>query len=169
MLVAASYWEQAGDQTFNRPALSEAASQFERAVQCLRSLRESDENKLRQLDMQVKLTHVAMARYGHAHPITVAANVASRALLDSVGETPHRFPVLYSSYAVKFVVGEHRSALTEANAMCDEAERNADRVQKLIAYRVRGTSQVMMGDFRPAESTLEHAFGHSIPSPSHTA
>jgi len=79
MLVAAGYWEQAGDQAFNRPALSEAANQFERAVQCLRSLPESAESRLRELDLRVKLSHVAMLRHGQAHSITAAANTAARA------------------------------------------------------------------------------------------
>jgi hypothetical protein len=70
---------------------------------------------------------------------------------------------LYGNYAFKLIAGDHRSALAEANAMCDEAERSANRVQKLIAYRLRGTSQVIMGDFRAGESTLEHAFSHFDP------
>ena len=84
-------------------------------------------------------------------------------LLDSVGETPHRFPVLYGNYVFNLVAGEHSIALTDANAMCDEAERSGDRVQKLIAYRLLGTSQVIKGDFRAAESTFAHAFSHFDP------
>lgn len=163
MQVAAGYWEKAGDQALNRPALSEAANQFERAVQGLRSLPENADRRLRELDLRVKLSHVAMARHGHAHPITVAANKAAHGLLDCVGETPHRFPVLYGNYVFNLVAGEHSIALTDANAMCDEAERSGVRVQKLIAYRLRGTSQVVMGDFRAGESTLEHAFSHFDP------
>jgi len=169
IVPAVGYWEQAGDQAFNRPAVSEAANHFERALQCLELGRKNTaasddtDNLSRELDLRVKLSHVIRLRHGFGHPFTAAANVAAYELLDSVGETPHRFPVLFNHYVLKFVNGEHASAFADANALCEEAERSADRVQNLIALRGRGTSQIILGDFGGGGATLEQAFAHYDP------
>jgi class 3 adenylate cyclase/tetratricopeptide (TPR) repeat protein/energy-coupling factor transporter ATP-binding protein EcfA2 len=154
---AVDYWRQAGDEAVGRPAFIEAISHFQRAAQCVRALGESVVNKSRELDLLVRLSHAALAFHGYAHPTNVEAITAARALLDAVGETPHRFPVLYGNWVVNHVRGEHVAALGVAEDMCLQAERDGIRVHRLNAYRVRGASRTVMGDFLAAEPDLEHA------------
>ena len=160
---AIDYWIQAGDQAVARPAFDEAISHYKRVTQCIESLNSNAELKSLKLDVLVKLSNASTARFGYSHPETVKAKIAARKMLDTMGETKHRVPLLYGSWVTNHVIGDHTSALTDAKSLSSDAERSGNRVHGLIGYRLLGSSLEMMGELEAAEHNFAKAYALNIP------
>ena len=154
-LLAASYWEEAGNAATERAAFSEAIGHFAKGIECVRVLDDTEDVRMRELNMLVKQGHASTALNGFAHPATVAANAGAWALLDRVGETPYRFPVLYGHWVILHAIGQHPAAMADARAVEIEAQRNQSRVQMLMAARMMAASMTMLGELSEAVNHFE--------------
>ena len=152
---AIKYWEMAGDNSRIRAAFHEACGQYERTIECFESLDNSTELVSRKLDVVVKMASASMTGFGYAHPTTVKANTVARKLLDDVKKSPHRFPILYGSWVKNHVGGNVAHSMVDSEEMCREADRSDDRVKNLIAYRVRGATNVVCANHDRADTDFE--------------
>lgn len=157
ILEAIKYWEIAGDNSNMRAAFHEATGQYEKAIECFDALDSTEELAARELDVVVKLASASMTGFGYAHPTTARANAIARRALDDVKETPHRFPILYGSWVKNHVAGELNGSLVDGEEMVREAVRSGDRVQMLVAYRVRGASYAMSAQHANADADFSQA------------
>ncbi len=152
---ALALWEEAGMRAMEQASFTEAIAHFASGAECAKLLPDSEQARLLELNLHVKQSHASTAVNGFAHPTTVKANIAARALLNTVGESPYRFPVLYGHWVIMHAAGQHPAALQNAREMAAEAEREDDRIQRSIAYRTLGASQTMMGDYVGALEQFE--------------
>lgn len=152
---AANYWERAAIDASKNAAYAESIRYFDKAVQCTHKLENNSESRTRELNLLVGKTHASTALNGFAHPATVQINFAAHALLDQVGETPFRFPVLYGHWVISHAMGKHPDALKDANAMKVEAQQTGDRERLIIAHRVQSASETMTGSFQRARENYQ--------------
>ncbi len=154
--IAIQHYEDAGVLAAKNAAFTEAISHFEQAVQLTREVEDTRVVRAKELSLLVQQAHASTAVNGFAHPTTVRSNIAARQLLDRVGDTPYRFPILYGHWVISYAMGKHRKALRDATEMLSAGEKSKDRTLMLVANRVLGSSRTMMADF---DRALEN-FGH---------
>ena len=152
--VAMEQWSNAATSAIERAAYREAIAHLDKAIVCSHQMESNDSLRAKELELLVQQGHASTALKGFAHPDTVAINVKARALLNQVKESPYRYPVLYGHWVINFAVGQHPSALIDANEMYEEASSSNDRVKRIIAYRALASSQTMMGEFQEADRHL---------------
>ena len=154
---AIAYWSQAGGSAFSRPAYREAISHFESALRLVRGASNDQANKERELELLLRLNHTNMAGRGYAHPATVEGFAKARRLVDTLGESPLRFPIYYGNWVVRHVGGQHASAFEIAGDMVDATVGDSDPDHTFMAVRSFYLSRTMTGAFDTAEADFKRA------------
>lgn len=162
-LEAAEYWGQAGDQAMARPAFIEAIAHFERAVQSERRASDDSAGRMRELDLIVKLILALQSGRGIAHPSVAETLAAANKIVDTVGDTPHRFRILAGRWAFENASGNPRSALLHTEGMEREALQTGDRAQQFIVYCFRAVCRFWLGDFAQSDEAFEQAMARHDP------
>lgn len=152
---AIQYWVQAGDEAFARPAHREAISHFESALRLARGAKDGDFDRERELELLLRLNHTNMAGRGYAHPITVDGFAEARRLVNSIGESPHRFPIYYGNWVINHVSGQQANALEIAGEMFDSASGDNNPDHSFMSARSFYLSRTMTGAFDTAERDYE--------------
>jgi tetratricopeptide (TPR) repeat protein len=104
-----------------------------------------------------------MASAGYGAEPTAEAFARAKELVEKIGDTPNRFPVLYGAWANHYIRAEMDSAMTAAESFLDLAERQEGEVGLLVANRIYGTSLMMVGRLSEAEKRFEAALGFYRP------
>ncbi len=148
----------AGEQALTRPAFAEAIAHFRRAIALIKNANEGRERQERELALQVQLGQALLGGVGYGAAETSTAFRRAREMVDALGETPLRFPVYYGNWVGHYVRAELPDALQLAHEMVETAGRHDDDGAILVAHRVLGTSEMMMGKFGVARGNLERGF-----------
>ena len=160
---AIGFYQQAGGQALARPAFAEAIAHFRQAIALIQTMNEGRERQERELELQVQLGQALLGGAGYGAAETVAEFRRARELVDGLGDTPLRFPVYYGNWVGHYVRAELPDALRLAHDMVATAGHQDDDGAAVVAHRVLGTSEMMMGRFTVARGHLELGFGHYDP------
>lgn len=79
-------------------------------------------------------------------------------LLRELGESPLWVSVYYGNWAIRYVRSEHQDALRLAEEMVERAQGQNDDAAALVAHRVLGTTQSMLGRTGEALLNVERAW-----------
>jgi predicted ATPase len=155
---AIDYWQQAGEAAIARPAYIEAMAQLGRGVALVRRLDDGRERQQRELKLLVSLGQASIASRGYGNAKTVEIFDRARRLVQDLGETPLLFPAYYGGWAARHVRAEMPEALARASEFMEIASRQHDDSHSMMARRLVGTSQAMMGRFVEARGNFEKAW-----------
>jgi DNA-binding response OmpR family regulator/class 3 adenylate cyclase/tetratricopeptide (TPR) repeat protein len=155
---AINYLRKAGQRTIERSANAEAIGHLTRALQLLQSFAEGPVRARMALELEVMLSHAAIASHGYAAPETKEILSRSRKLLDESTELSHKFAILYGAWACSYVGGAFLEQKAAAAELLAEAERHRDTPALCTAHRTFGTTCVITGEFTTGLRHLEQAW-----------
>jgi predicted ATPase/class 3 adenylate cyclase len=147
---AISYWQRAGESASTRSAQAEAVRHFKNALEQLEGLPESAARAGKELDLQIALGTALIAARGFAAPETGYAYARARVLARQHGNPARLFPVLYGQWVFHTVRAELQAARNLAKEMLHLSEEQTDRSEVLIAHRMVGYVDLLLG--RPASA-----------------
>jgi class 3 adenylate cyclase/predicted ATPase len=154
---AIAHYEMAGRQAWARPAYLEAIANLRQAIDLVRKLGDDKLVRERELQMQIVIGQACIAGFGYGAAETAAEFARALTLLRELGESPLWVSVYYGNWAVRYVQAAHQDARLLADEMVAQAEGRRDEIAVLVAHRILGTSQTMLGRSGEALDHLERA------------
>jgi predicted ATPase len=148
------YWQQAGQRAIERSANAEAISHFDKGLELLKTLPDSDERLQNELDLQVALGPALMATQGFGAPDVGRVYTRARQLCQQVEESPQLFPVLAGLRRYYGMRGEFQTAHELSEVLFALAQQTQDRDHLLEAHYSLGFTLYMLGSFVPAYEHL---------------
>ncbi len=161
---AIDYWQKAGQVALARPAYQEAIGHLSAAIGSIRTMPDDRDWWERELSLQIQLGQALIASAGYGAEPTAEAFARAKELVEKIGDTPNRFPVLYGAWAIHYIRAEIASAMTAAESFLEVAERQESDVGRLVANRICGTSLMMVGRLSEAEKHFDAALGYYRPN-----
>ena len=162
--AAIEWWGKAGQQSLERSALVEAATQITHALNQIAVLPATPELRSQQIKLQVALITPLIHIKGYAAPETKAAIEQARLFIqraEALGEAPEDplllFSVLYAFWAANIVAFKGDVVRELAAQFLVLAEKQGTTAPLLIAHRVMGMSLLYTGDIAEARPHLEQA------------
>ena len=152
---AVDYLQQAGQQAEQRSAYTEAISHLTRARELLPSLSDTPEWRQQELLVQTSLGRALIATRGYAAPEVEHAYARALELCQQVGETPHRFQVLWGLRTFYLMRAEFQKARALAEEMLTLAQHQHDAALLLEAHQVLGKVLFWLGELGPAQAHVE--------------
>ncbi|MEZ5905615.1 MAG: hypothetical protein R3C69_11135 [Geminicoccaceae bacterium] len=116
------------------------------------------------MELETLIGPACIGGYGYGAAETGVEYERALALLRKIGESALWLPVYYGNWAVRYVQARHQDALRVAEEMVERAQGRGDDAATLVAYRVLGTTQSMLGRIDEALSNIEIAWEHYDPS-----
>lgn len=162
---AIDLWEAASKAAIARPAYDEAIAHLGRAIALITPQLDSGDAPPfeRALALQAPLSMALLARWGYTADDTVEAFEQALVIADKVGETPLRFPILYGLWAGKLARGRQADALRSAEALVTHTANAPNTAPMVVANRVAGASDFVMGNFTKAQRYLDVALANYDP------
>jgi predicted ATPase len=152
---AVPFWQQAGQRALERSANAEAVSHLNRGLEILMNQPDTPERGRRELVLHLALGGPLIATKGYAATEVARSTTRARELVDQVGDTEQRFPVLYRQWVYHQVRAEYRTARTLGEEYLHHAEREGDPALVLMGHRILGVTQFSLGEFPTARVHLE--------------
>jgi pentatricopeptide repeat protein len=150
------YLIEAGNQAMQLSATHEAILHFKRGLQLLLSLPESQERIERELNMQLGLVTQLQAIRGYAAPEVGQTYARVSELCRQIGKTPQLFQALYLLSFYNIIIAEHRAVKYLTKQMHEFAAQAKDELHENLAHFILGWLMFAMGEFKTAETHLEH-------------
>jgi predicted ATPase len=154
---AVHYLLQAGKRAARLSANQEAIAHLTKGLILLETLADSAERTQRELELQIVLGNALMATKGYATAEVEHVFNRARELCGQIGETPHRYPVLYGLWVLHHVRAEHQRARELGQEWLRLAQHQPDTAPLLMAYRVLGVSLLHRGELVAARAHLEQS------------
>jgi class 3 adenylate cyclase len=152
---ALSYWQRAGQSASARSAQAEAVRHFKNALEQLEGLPESAGRADKELELQVALGTALIAAKGFAAAETGCAYARARVLARLHADPARLFPVLYGQWVFHTVRAELEPAKDLAEEMLRLSEEQVDSHELLIAHRMVGYIDLLLGRPASARAHLE--------------
>ena len=143
---ALRYLRQAGDRAFARSAAREAIGFLEEALRVLAELPETRETMSDALDLLLALGPGQIMIDGAAAPQVEATYRRARTLVERLGDTARRFPVLWGQWFISYTVGQYPSARVLGQRRLEEAEAGDDSGRLLEAHHAVWPTLLAMGE-----------------------
>ncbi len=156
---AVEYWLQAGRRSHERFANVEAISHLTRGLDLLRTLDESTERDVRELELLQPLGTAYIAARGYAAPEVGPVFDRALALAGSAPRTPRAFAVMRGHFAFQVVRGQFRLCASLAEEAMQLAGELGDPGVLMEALFLQGLTQFYRGDFEGARASFEQALG----------
>ena len=156
-MEAAPWWLLAGQRAVARSANLEAIAHLSQGLDVLRQLPRSGEVSSLELDMQISLGSARIAARGYSSAETEEAYVRGRELLGEVGDDARQFAVLHGLCMVYWNRAQLGRNLEVAEEMLVRAERQNDKLPKLVAVRVMAVVLNPLARFVDAREAAERA------------
>ena len=154
---AIGYYQRAGERALARPAFAEAIASLRQGIALIDTMGGKRHWRERELELQIQLCQAYFGDFGYGAPETAEVFRRALDLVERLGDTHLWFPVVYGNWAGHYVRAELPDALRLAREMTDAADRQGDDGAAVIAHRVLGTSEMIMGRFAIAREHLERA------------
>jgi predicted ATPase len=160
---AVGYLSIAGGRSLSRSALTEAYRQITQALQLIATLAEDDSRRREQLKLQIALARTLLEQKGYAdievgEAYTKAANWSKR-----VDDAGMQLAVHYGLWAHHYVGGQPEAMLKEADEFLVFARRQKEIGPVLTGHRLVGTSYLINGEVKKANTALDKALAHYDP------
>jgi DNA-binding winged helix-turn-helix (wHTH) protein/predicted ATPase len=152
-----TYWEKAARRAISRYALVEAIAHLTQALGLLRELPASDENKRRELVLQIALGDAFIAAKGHGADETGIAFDRACHLGREVADAPELFRALAGVFVHHHVRAEVDRAQGAARELLLLAEARKHIAGQVMAHRALGDNLLHVGHFTTARVHLERA------------
>jgi predicted ATPase len=154
---AVNYLLQAGKRAARLSANQEAITHLTKGLTLLETLPNTPGRAQKELELQIVLGNALMATQGYgASEVELVFNRAWE-LCGQIGETPHRFPVLYGLWVLHHVRAEHQLAGELGREWLHLAQHQPDTAPLLMAHRVLGVSLLHLGELVAAQAHLEQS------------
>ena len=167
---AATMWGKAGQRSFERSALVEAAEQLARALAQIKTLPGTPALRREEIKLQVALITPLMHVKGYAAPETKAAAERARQLIEQaevLGEGPDDplllFSTLHSFWTANFVAFDGDALREQASRFLTLAEKRMATGPMMIGHRIMG-SVLHTGAFVEGRSHLDRAIAMYDPA-----
>jgi tetratricopeptide (TPR) repeat protein len=152
---AVRYLRQAGEKSAGRSASREAVEFFQTALGILGGMPETPETLSTALDIHVALGPVLIGMKSATDPEVAAVYARALALVERLGETSQRFPVLWGQWFIDYTCGRYVAA-REAGERLLELARGGDDTGRLVeAYHALWPTLLCMGDATGAVPHME--------------
>ena len=150
---AVHYLREAGSKAISRSANREAVAYFQEALALLDELPQTTQTLTEALEIRLALGPALIAVKGPPSPEVEALYLRALELVDQLGASAHRFPVLWGLWFVNYTRGEYLVALEAGERLLETARNGDDTGQILEAHHSLWPTLVAMG--RPLQ-----AIGH---------
>jgi predicted ATPase len=148
-------WARAGRRSAGRSALTEAAAQYQRALDQLALLPPSPERALRELEFHSALGALFRFVKGQAAPETGQAYARTQALWEDLGSPLDFRQVPYGRSMYHVYRGELDQALAVGEALLELSHERQDSAGLVLGHSACGQSLVLAGRFAAARPHLE--------------
>ena len=154
---AVNFWQRAGRRALGVAANHEAIAHITRALEQLSELPLSRERDERELECNIVLTPALQMTQGWASPDVERTFHRSVALVDELGDSPHRFMVLANSFAFHLLRGQISQALSLAKQVLELATHLQQPTLMVVGNGNCCVAQLYHGDIGEAIQSGETA------------
>jgi len=152
---AISYWQQAGERAVERFANEEAIAHLTKGLDLLEDLPKNPERDQQELMLQVALGPPLSWLKGFAALEVETAYSRALSLSQQAGGTLLRFPALWGLWHFYVLRAEFPKAVTLAEQLISFTQTADNTVPLSDAYRARGQTFLLTGEFSQAKMYLE--------------
>jgi tetratricopeptide (TPR) repeat protein len=131
---AVGYLEAAGEKAFGRSATREAVAFFEAALEILAEMPETPDALSNRLDILIALGPALITLHGASAPAVGDLYRRAFELVERLGDSARRFPVLWGLWFINYTRGEYRPALVAANELLALAQAGDDSLRLIEAH-----------------------------------
>jgi predicted ATPase len=154
---AVPYWHKAAQRAIDRSAQVEAIRHLTTGLTLLQTQPETPERAQHELPLLMLLGAVYMATKGYAAAEVLHTYDRTRALCQSLGNTPQTLPALLALARVTFIRAKHHAALELGQQCLAIAQRQDDPILLAGAHEAMGKPLALQGDGMVARPHLEQA------------
>jgi len=152
---AISYWQQAGKLAVERFANKEAIAHLTKGLELLKGLPKNPEHSRQELMLQLALGPPLSWLKGFAAPEVEATYSRALNLSQQAGGILLRFPALWGLWHFYVLRAEFPKAITLAEQLISFTQTADDTVPVSDAFRARGQTFLLTGEFSQARTYLE--------------
>ncbi|MGY3037414.1 class 3 adenylate cyclase/predicted ATPase [Bradyrhizobium sp. USDA 4354] len=152
---AVSYWQEAGERSKARSAMTEAIGQMRRALDLLSRLPDTSGRQRTETELQLALGGALIAAQGHASDETGRAYGRARRLCELCNDKSNLLKALWGEFVHYHVRGETDRSHPIAEALLDLAGRQNDAAILVAGHRAVGDSWLHRGQLALARAHLE--------------
>jgi len=145
----------AGERAAGRSANREAAEFFQAALGVLAGLPETAGTLSTALDVHVALGPVLIGLKSAAAPEVAAVYSRAMTLVERLGDTSRRFPVLWGLWFIDYTCGRYPAAREKGQRLLEDASGGDDSGRLVEAHHALWPTLVAMGDARAAVPHME--------------
>ncbi len=157
---AVQYLRDAGAKAVARSANRPAVAFFEQALALLEELPQTTETLTAALDTRIGIGPALVAVHGQISLEVKTSYTRALELVDRVGDTSRRFPVLWGLWFVSYSRGEYAAALDAGERLLEAARSGDDTGHLVEAYHALWATFTAMG--RPAEAVVHAEHGVAL-------
>ena len=151
---AVRYWVLGGQRARARSANVEAVGQFQRALECLKSLPESAERARTELELQLSLGLCFIAVQGYSADDTRQSFEHARSLSSRLGEQRKEIQAIFGLWGHYWMKARHDQAVDLGETLLAKGEALHDPVALIVGHRALGSTLFTKGDFVQARVHL---------------
>jgi tetratricopeptide (TPR) repeat protein len=152
---AVRYLRQAGEKSVARSANREAVVFFDAALETVAELPETGETLSEALDIHIALGPALISLTGAAAPRVSEVYRRALALVERLGETSRRFPVLWGLWFISYTIGRYDDALESGQRLLEDAQAGDDSGRLLEAHHAMWPTCLAMGAAAAAAPHME--------------
>jgi tetratricopeptide (TPR) repeat protein len=152
---AVRYLGQAGEKSFGRSATLEAVGFFETALGLLAAIPETTETLSAELGIRVLLGPPLITLKGAASPEVQDVYRRAQELVERLGDTARRFPVLWGQWFINYTMGRYPAAREAARHLLEDAEGGEDSGRLVEALHALWPTLLAMGETAAAVPHME--------------
>jgi predicted ATPase len=152
---AIDYWRRAGDRSLGRSAYIEAAKQLSQVIEMVRSQPETPQTLEVELETRMKMAPVLAAAHGAGSPQLEAHYLRAHELVERLGRTPLRFPILWGQWFVKLNRGQYAAAQKAGESLLELARTLGNSGQILEGHHALWALLCVMGNLEEAVQHME--------------
>jgi class 3 adenylate cyclase/tetratricopeptide (TPR) repeat protein len=153
---AVRYLRQAGEKAVARSASREAIAFFEETLRILGELGDTADNLSAALDVCIKLGPAQISVDGATAPQVTDTYRRALELVDRLGDTSRRFPVLWGLWFINYTGGRYAEARDAGERLLEEAQAGDDSGRLLEAHHSMWPTLLAMGETAAAVPYVEH-------------
>jgi len=152
---AIEYWRRAGERFLARSANIEAVKHLSQTIKLLRAMPHTRETLDEELETCIKMGPALIAVKSVSSTEVETLYLRARELVDRLGKTSRRFPVIWGLWYVNFNRGQYPPALEAGKRLLDAAESGDDAGQLLEAHHALWATLSAMGQAADAVVHME--------------
>lgn len=161
---AVQYWLKAGQKARDKSANLEALGHFEKGLDVLSGMPDSQQKARLELALQIALGGVTIVTRGHAAKEVETAYNRARALGAQLDDAPEVFSSVFGLWRF-FIVCRHNSDVLDiAHQLIRLSDEDDDPVRYVIAHYALGFTEVVVGRLAAGLDNLEKAVARYEPA-----